>query len=261
MIPRYVDWNSHLICGLHEKLTDPEDALDGILYLCETYGVNTLCMMPVFTPFVHTASHFILKRDRALERIQKAYHDRLENGYKLNSKDQRLKHIKILKAACVALEPGCHEIKDLHRLAIRLGGLDYLPIRLPITEFHDSIDLEINRLLYRAGFHLWFVSFDVACTLYPPEIIQKLMRIKDSVFQFNYRSLEDPEIREIIQALLDRNVPVLLGTSLDCPAKAYHYDISYYASLVEKYFSKKSQLRLMRYYTRIPSSHPKIFMI
>ena len=261
MIPRYVDWNSHLISGLHEKLTSPEDALEGLIYLCETYGVNTFCMMPVFTPFVQTASHFILKRDRSLERIQNAYRERLENGYHLNSKDQRLKHIKIMKSTCVALEPGCHEIKDLHRLTVPFCGLDYLPIRLPITEFHDSIDLEINRLLYRTGFHLWFVSFDVACTLYPPEIIQKLMRIKNSVFQFNYRSLENPSIRAIIQALLDQNAPVLFGTSLDCPAKAYHYDVSYYASLVEKYFPKKSQYRLMRYYTRIPSSHPKTLLI
>jgi hypothetical protein len=67
---------------------------------------------------------------------------------------------------------------------------------MPICDYADWIDFELNRLLYRAHFkRLLFTSFDICINLYPGDVLEKLMRIPHSVFQFHYHALADADAR------------------------------------------------------------------
>ncbi len=242
--PCYIDWNCHLISGCHEFMTDSDEAASALSYLCTERNIQTFCMMPSFYPSVDSVAHFIIRRDRSVSALLRAY-----------SANPTL---QLLSGASVALEPNLYLTEHLPKLTIKIQNFHYLPIQLPIAEFEDWIDLEINRLLYRGKYQLLFLSFDLLCMFYPMENIKKFMRISNAVFQFNYRSLENPMIRKIISSLIQNNATVLLGTSLNRKEKIYHYDIPYYLKIAEEAFSSAEFAILMKYNQKLPVKHPPI---
>lgn len=252
MPERYIDWNSHLLPGGHEIMTDPQEAAEALRYLQTDLGIKTLCMMPGFVPFSDSVGIFLLRRHKSLSRVSECLSV-------IRQEDPTIKPFKLLCGATVQLAPDVHQIDDLKRLTVKFNSKKYLPIQLPIADFEYWIDYEINRLLYRAGVRLWFVSFDLACKMYPKEIIEKMLRISDTIYQFNYRSLEDPCIRKIISKLLKQRSTVLLGTSLDCQGKIYRYDLSYYLESAKKYFSPAEYSMLMKYNQTLPDHYPVVF--
>ena len=246
----YIDWNCHLLCGAHEFMTDTKDAVTALSYLSTEHHVCTFSLMPHFHSSHESVAQFLLRRDRAIQQIVEQFSDA---GFSVP--------IRLMAGASVQLEPEVHLTERLSKLLIGFNGSTYLPIFLPISDFEDWIDFEINRLLYRAGFKLMFLSFDLACMFYPSENIDKFMRIPNSVFQFNYRSLENPSIREIISKLIRSNSVVLLGTSLDREEKIYRYDLPYYLKMAEENFSSAEYAILMKYNQKLPQKHSKLIRL
>ena len=251
MAERYIDWNCHLLPGGHEIMTDPREAAEALSYLQTDIGIKTLCMMPSFLPFTDSVGLFLLRRHKSLSRVSEILTEL--------RREQNLKPFKLLCGACVQLAPSVHEIDDLKKLTVTFNNKKYLPIQLPLAEFEYWIDYEINRLLYRAGVKLWFTSFDISCLMYPQENIEKLLRISDSIYQFNYRSLENPSICKIISRLLRQRSTVLLGTSLDRQGKIYRYDLEYYLKSAKEYFSPAEYSMLMKYNQTLPDRYPVVF--
>lgn len=254
MRDRYLDWNCHLLSGIHETLTNSEECAEAIRYLNEHKNIRTFCMMPTFLPFCDSVASFRLRRDRSLQRLSEAISASAPPTEGLSG---GIKPYRILSGVCVAIEPGAFEIEHLDRLAVPFANDRYLPIRLPVSDFADWIDFEINRLLYRAGLHLWFVSFEIACLFYPPEIIKKLARIPNSVFQFSYQSLENPSVCGVIRLLLSKRATVLLGSSVDCLQKSYWFDIEYYLQTAKRFFTPAEYAQLLKYNQTLPRRHPK----
>ena len=251
MSERYIDWNCHLLPGGHEIMTEPREAAEALSYLQTDLGIKTLCMMPNFLPFTDSVGLFLLRRHKSLSRVSEAFAELRQT--------QNLKPFKLLCGASVQLTPNLHQINDLKKLTVTFNNKKYLPIQMPLAEFEYWIDYEINRLLYRAGVKLWFASFDLSCLWYPRENIEKLLRISDSIYQFNYRSLENPNIRKIISELLRQRSTVLLGTSLDRQGKIYRYDLPYYLNFAKEYFSPAEYCMLMKYNQTLPNHYPTVF--
>ena len=252
MPERYIDWNSHLLPGGHEIMTDPKEAAEALCYLQTDLGIKTLCMMPSFLPFSDSVAIFLLRRHKSLSRLS-------ESLAILRQENRAVKPFKLLCGATVQITPNVHEIDDLKKLTVKFNSKKYLPIQLPIAEFEYWIDYEINRLLYRTGVKLWFVSFDIACKMYPRENIEKMLRISDAIYQFNYRSLEDPYVQRVISKLLKQRSVVLLGTSLDCQGKVYRYDLDYYLKSAKEFFSPAEYAMLMKYNQTLPDHYPVVF--
>ena len=256
----FVDWHSHLLPGIHETLTDPDESANAILHLYENQSIRTFCMMPTFFPFRDSVAAFLLRRDRALERLAFALRKNAPMNY-FSSASPRVPRIRLLHGACVALESGCYEMDQLNKLAVPFNGIKFLPIRLPSLEFDEWIDFEINRLLYRTNVHLWFTSFEFVCKYYPFEIIEKLCRISDAIFQFGYRSLEDKNVQLVIKSLLERRATVLLGTSLNCLEKSYRCDLSYSLSIARTAFTDFEYQSLIKNNLKIPQNYPKMLIV
>lgn len=256
----FVDWHSHLLPGIHETLTDPNESANAILYLYENQSIRTFCMMPTFFPFRDSVAAFLLRRDRAMERLACALREKPPKNY-YSSESPRIPRIRLLFGASVALESGCYEVEQLSKLAVPFNGIKFLPIRLPALEFADWIDFEINRLLYRTNVRLWFTSFEFVCKYYPPEITKKLCRISDAIYQFGYRSLEDKTVQHVIKSLLERRATVLLGTSLNCLEKSYRCDLSYNLSIAKTAFTDFEYHSLIKNNLKIPQNHPKMLIV
>jgi hypothetical protein len=109
---------------------------------------------------------------------------------------------------------------------------------MPLTEYDDRIDLELNQLLYKRKITPLFLSFELCAILYPKEIVEKLLRIPYAAYQFNYKALQNPEICRMIFSLLSKST-VLLGTSLNRPEKIEFYEFSHYIDCGNRLLHKR----------------------
>ena len=239
----FIDWNSRLLPGLHETITNPQESAQAILYLNNEYGFRTFCLMPTYFSSNESVASFLLRRSRAIARLK-------ENL-------PFAPNIRILEGGCVHLEKSVHEVEQLHKLLLTFGACKYLPILLPVAEFDSWIDYEINRLLYQSNFPLWFVSFELACLFYPDEIIEKLLRIPNAIYQINYRSIENPRMQAVIQKLLRRNATVLLGTALDNVNKCYRFDLPYHLQEAQKALPSDDYHVLLKSSQKLPLKSPR----
>ena len=155
-----------------------------------------------------------------------------------------LSNHKFHVATRVALTPDLYEASDLEKLLFSKENL--LCLRLPVSSYEDWMDLEINRLLYKRKLRLCFTSFELALILYPPEVIEKLMRIRGAVFQVNFRALAEERVCEVVQKLIKQNTHVLLGSGIDSPDKIWYYEFDYYMEAAREKLSPDSFMTLLR---------------
>lgn len=224
---KLVDFNAHLLPCMREYITDPQASVQIMQEMALRFGIDSFCMTADFDASTETVSMFLLRLSRA----------------KTLLKPYLPKELQVKYFASVLLLPELSLTADLDKLLFSSDKL--LPIKLPVCNYEDWMDLEFNRLLYKNKFRLFFTSFELAVLLYPPEIIEKLMRISHAVFQFNYKSLINPKVCEIIKKLIAQRSRVLLGTSLDSLDKLYFYEMDYYLRNARVQFSAEEHRILM----------------
>lgn len=201
----FVDWSCGILPLMRGCIETPEEGAQAISLLHTRLGFNRFLATPTYDSQREPVSHFLLRRDRAAEDLCALIP----------------KQCKLALGAGVVLNPSLHKVDGLEKLLVGRGRL---PIVLPLTEYDDWIDLELNRLLYRRKYKLLFLSMERSIALYPADCIEKLLRIEYAIFQFNFRALTDPACCRVIQTLLQRNRTVLLGTGIDSIDTCYAYD-------------------------------------
>lgn len=219
---RLVDWNAHLLPRMREYIIDPEESIRCLQEIHSRFQISSFCMTADFDASVETVSMFLLRFSRSKE-ILKPY-------LKSELKELDLRYFtSVLLLQDLSLTP------DLEKLLFSSERL--LPIKLPICNYEDWMDLEFNHLLYKRKFRLLFTSFETAVLMYPPQVVEKLTRISHGVFQFNYRSLTDPRVCSVIKSLLAQKQRVLLGTALNSLDKVYFYEMDHYLNTARVSFS------------------------
>ncbi len=201
-----VDWSCRLLPRMRGEVEGESECLSALLHLYEKHGFNRFLMTPAFDADLEPISHFLLRRSSAAERLTPLLP----------------RTVRIGLGAAVELTPSLSTYEDLERLTLE-GML--LPLSLPLAEYADWIDLELNRLLYRRKCRLLFLSFERALVLYPKDVIDRLLRIEGAIPQFSFRSLADPSVCRVIRSLLRQNRTVLLGTSVSSLSTAYAYTL------------------------------------
>lgn len=222
-----IDWNTRLLPCMRGYITSPGDSVRALEECSARFDTDAFCMTADFDCSTESVAMFLLRLSRSQALLA----------------SQLPKKIKIKVYASVLLLPDLSETDSLEKLLFSSQKL--LPIKLPITNYEDWMDLEFNHLLYRNKFRLLFTSFEIAAVLYPRDIIEKLMRISGAVFQFNYRSLTDPKVCKIIKKLIAQKSQILLGTSLDSLEKIYFYELDHYLAVARQTFSKDEYRILM----------------
>ena len=190
------DWNCRLLPRTGSSPSSVRASAETLQALHAHYGIDRFCMMPEWEPQRLPLSVFLLRRRLAFDALS----------------EQLPQSIRLRLGATALLSPElcCEE---------RLGDLtlfshEYLALQFPICDYADWMDTEINRLLYRRHFKLFFTAFERCVLLYRPEILEKLMRIPAAIYQFNYRALEEERVCSVISSLLSENRTVLLGSGL-----------------------------------------------
>lgn len=222
----YIDWKSQLLPCMRGYITDPTISIQAMQEMFLRFGVNSFCMTADFDCSVESVNMFLIRLSRSQELL----------------KPHIPKNLYVNFFASVLLFRDLSLTPDLEKLLFSSQKL--LPIKLPIGKYEDWMDLEFNHLLYKNKFRLLFTSFETAIIWYPPEIVEKLMRISGAVFQFNYKSLVDPKICRIIKKLIAQKSRVLLGTSLDSLGKIYFYEFDHYIHSARLNFSAE-ELRIL----------------
>lgn len=221
------DWNSGLLAFMRSPEGCLEDALEAISFMQAEWNVAYFCTMPSYDASRESVANFLIKRDLAFEKLKNAVP----------------KSVSLLSGAAVELIPGLHECHQLNKLLLNTRKR-ILCVRLPLCCYRDEIDLELNRLLYKAKYRLLFASFELALILYPEDVIERLIRIRGAIYQFSYQSLGDPLARQTIRKLLQTKATVLLGSSVTAPQKLWHYELSYYLDCARSYFNETEQRQL-----------------
>ena len=218
---KYIDW----CCALLPKncnesiVTDSAAALQD---LSSRFGINSFAMVSEYDCTRESVPFFLLRTQSAYEALTKQLDPSLRT--------------ELLTTAI--LSPGLYEIEHLERLLEPSHSL--LPIRFPLSNYQEWMDLELNHLLYKKKYRLLFTSFELAMILFPEDTVKRLIRISGAVFQFSYKALTDPKICGIIERLLEQKSKVLLGTSLTTPEKVYFYEFDYYLAMARQHLSPAS---------------------
>lgn len=206
-----VDWNCHLMPGMREHVTDPNETIQTMQLLLERFAFTHFCFMPEYDCTREPVSVFLLRLFRAKELLKNTVKPKM-----------LVWHFQ----PCAMLAQNLHLTDNLMKLTTKVGV--YLPIHMPIADYSDWIDFELNRLLYQRKVKLWFVAFEQCVLLYPPEIIEKLINIQNAIYQFTYKSLINPDIAQVVKKLVKNNKTVLFGSMVDCLERAYQFDFPYY---------------------------------
>ncbi len=229
------DWNCHLLPMMGEWIASPWDAREAILRLHARTGIRRFCMMAEFDCLRESLPCFLLERDRAMRELSRV----LPQG------------VRILAGGYLRLRPGVSETAGLLKLC--LPKLDLLPVMLPWNGIPQELAPEWNRLLYRLPARPMIMEADHFVTALPQEDAERLLRLENTVYQFNYLSLKDPNIRRILRGLIRRNATVLFGTSVNSPGKAGYYEFRAATDSAEADFGKSALEALL---TMKPNESP-----
>ena len=216
----FVDWNCKLFPTARNGILTLQDSLETMQFLYQRDRISSFCLMTEYTVSYGSVAAFLLLRDQAFRQL----------------KAQCPKHLKLRLATSTPIFPELHQLADLELLLLNEDRL--LPLTSPLAPYEDWIDVELNRLLYYSNIRPLFLSFDLTVKLCSEEVLQKLLRISNAVYQFNYRSLTDERARSVIASLLrgNSNATVLLGTSIDSLTRASFYETEYYLQCASDYF-------------------------
>jgi len=217
---KHTDWSCNLLPMMGDLMTEPHESAKALLLLKEKFGLSRFCMTPEFDCEHDSVASFLARRERACSEL-----------LPLLPSD-----VKILSGASVTLLPGLSEEQGLKKLL--LPYTNELPIRLPFFFMSNNLSVELNRLLYHFPRQICFLSFDSYLKIYPKEDIERWINLNDVSFQFNYRSLEDPDVRALLKRLIDRKAMIRFGTELRSYGKTCYYELDHYLTLADAYFSE-----------------------
>ena len=236
-----VDWNCRLLPAMRGLVADSKEAVDSMRLLNERFGFTHFQCSPEYDCTREPVSVFLIRYRRAVEGFQA---------------DHAVKTFHVRFQPIVMLAQNLYLTEGLDKLLIKHGG--YLPLHLPIADYDDWIDYELNRLLYKCKFNLWFSSFEQCVLLYPPDIIEKLIHIKGAIYQFAFKSLTNPKVIRVIKMLVKANKTVLLGTAVDCLERAYQFDYPFYEQQASSLLTPavyQTILRQNRYFWTKQNAH------
>lgn len=208
----YVDWNCKLLPSSRVSDRTVSNAIETMQYLYQRDGFSKFCIVSEYTGTEGSIPAYLVLRNRAERELR----ERLP------------KHLKLRVESTVQLSPDLHTLDGLECLCRK--NTNRLALTLPLSPYADWMESELNRLLYRSHFQLLFLSFELPVLFYPEDLLQRLMRIPNAVYQFGYRSLSDARVLKQIRRLLHihSRAPILLGTSVSSVSKASFHETSYY---------------------------------
>lgn len=223
-----IDWNCKMLPIPCDQTSDAKSICRELESLHERFGFSKFLMTPTYFCERESVQAFCIRKDAMRSEILTC----LSKGL----------HLKF--ASSVQLSPAISLEKGLERLALTANH--YLPLTLPMEAYGDWIDFELNRLLYKRHLRLMLQSFEYAMILYPKDILEKLLRIPNAVYQFNYKGLLIPEVCDTVRMMLRKNTPLLLGSGIDHPQKVASYDLEDFQAFALQNLSESEFQTLLR---------------
>lgn len=223
------DWNSNILSFMRAPDGNVNTALETLSFMKERFCITEHLAMPCFDFTKESVASFCIRRDASFSRLREVLP----------------KSVKVSAASVALLDEGLCDCYQLDRLLLSKKER-ILCIQLPLSANTDVLDREINHLLYKGKYRLFFASFDLSLLLYPKEFTERLMRIRGALYQFNYRALAETKACDAIKTLLDCRATVLLGSSVTSADKLWHYDFPYFIDCARAYFTDKEQRMLFQ---------------
>ncbi len=219
----FVDWSFRLTSG--ESF--PNEAIRAMEHLNKHFGISRFAVMPEFDARLCSVPMFLLQADRCTDLLREALPS----------------HLKIKLLPRVYLSRGLALTEWLNRLSF--GRNRYLALQLPWGEYGDWMDDELHQLLYDRRYRLLLTSCELYSSFYSSETVERLFRIPQAVYQFNYRALSDEGMCQHISKMIGQDQTVLLGTGLTTLGKTWQYGLSHYQKAATKNLSVADYQRLL----------------
>ena len=223
----YIDWACALLPEMNCGTIDAEQTTVALQEISVRFGIRSFAMISEYDCTRESIPVFLLRMNSSYDKLKK----QLDNGLSLRF------------LATALLTPDLYETEHLDRLLVT--GTNLLPLHFPLSAYQEWMNLALNHLLYKKKHSILFTSFELAIIMFPDEVVKRLLRISGSVFQFNYKSLIDPKVCQIISLLLEQKSIVLLGTALNSLDKAYFYEFEYYLQMAQKNLSPGAYRQLL----------------
>jgi len=171
-----IDLHTHILPGLDDGAKNTEMSLSMLRTEWEQ-GVDTIVLTPHFYRYKEEPTHFLQRRQAAL--------DRLHHARSLLPADDPAARSTLLLGCEVAWVPNLHELDCLPQLCI--ANTRYMLLELPFTPWETMLSRQLRDLMSRTGI---------------TPILAHLER---------YRKIQKPEHMEEILSL---GLPVQIGTDM-----------------------------------------------
>ena len=213
----FTDWNCRLLPGFPDQIATPERAADALAVLHERTGINRFSFLPIFDPESDSVSAFRIRSERSLKALQSLLRF----------------PATLFASASVRLLPDLSEYLDLRQFF--LPKTDYLPISLPLAP-DEWIENALAELSRHASFRILLTNAHLLPVFYPQPLMERILNLPNLAFQFSFQSLLDPKNDRFLHPLLDRRVPILVGSGVNSIEKAYRLNLIAVVSAVRSRF-------------------------
>ncbi|MBE6530308.1 MAG: hypothetical protein E7680_06915 [Ruminococcaceae bacterium] len=196
-----IDWNCKLLPGFPDQVADIETAVQAMQILHDQTGIAEFAFFPKYDPLSDSQTIFQFHANAALTGLQ-----------------SRLSFpAKLFVRPTVYLRSELPENNVLRHF--RIPKTNYIALSLPITANEDT-ETVLAKFLRHSPYHVLLTDAQLLPIFYPNDVLERIIDLPGIALQTSFQSLFLPNFTVFLHKILQKGVPVVLGSGVNSPERA-----------------------------------------
>lgn len=221
-----IDWNCKLLPGFPDQTASVETAVEALQILHDQTGITEFAFFPKYDPATDSQTIFQFHANAALTGLQ----SRLPFAAKL------------FVRPTVYLRSEIPENNVLRHF--RIPKTNYVAFSLPITANEDT-ETVLAKFLRHSPYHVLLTDAQLLPIFYPNDVLERIANLPGIALQVSYQSLFLPNFTVFLRKLLQKGVPIVLGSGVNSPERASKISFDELSEALKENFTKSEAERLL----------------
>ena len=196
-----MDWNCKLLPGFPDQTANVDTAVQAMQILHEQAGITEIAFFPKYDPLSDAQTIFQFRANAALTGLQR----------------QLPFSAKLFVRPTVYLRPELPELNVLRHFCI--PKTKYLAFSLPITAHEDTENI-LAKFVRHSPFRVLLTDAQLLPIFYPKDVLERIINLPGIALQTSFQSLFLPDFTVFLHKILQKGVPVVLGSGVNSPERA-----------------------------------------
>ncbi len=196
-----MDWNCKLLPGFPDQTANVETAVQAMQILHDQAGITDFAFFPKYDPLSDSQAIFQFRANAALSAFQK----------------QLPFLAKFFVRPTVYLRPEMPENNVLRHFCI--PKTRFLAVSLPITAQEDTENI-LAKFVRHSPYRVLLTDAQLLPIFYPKDVLERIINLPGIALQTSFQSLFLSDFTVFLRKILQKGVPVLLGSGVNSPERA-----------------------------------------